>query len=143
MTARLQLTSEQQNELLSDLTLRLVEALPEQGWKQFVLEYRQVGKHIQISVGLVKPDGSIQRWDPPEQTWRYIQTLRHGMYVEDRGTWFSIQFTIDHPNTFRIHYNYELEPKWGNPSADDFRLDLERYPHTEGSMPPWFREKLS
>lgn len=142
MTTPLQLTPEQQNDLLSDLTLRLVEALPDQGWTRFVLEYRQVGRHIQTSVGLVVPDGEIQHWDPPEYIWRYFQTLRHGMYVEGEGTWFSIQFSIDHPDTYRIQYNYEVEPKWGAPSPAEFRVDLDRYPRTEDFTPAWFREKL-
>lgn len=132
------MTPEEQNELLSELTVMLTQALPE-GWQHLVIDYRQVGRHIDIGVGVrTAEDNSLQLWDPPQETWRYLQALRHGMYVQDQGTWFSARFTLDHPDTFRIQYNYLDMPHWGQAPASEFTVELERYPRTEENMPVWF-----
>ncbi|MGW1677989.1 hypothetical protein [Saccharopolyspora sp. NPDC002376] len=51
MTARLQLSPEEQNALLGDLTLLLIEVLPT-GWQQLIIDYRQVGDHVLVAVGV-------------------------------------------------------------------------------------------
>lgn len=137
----LQLTPEQQNDLLDDLTILLTEALPA-GWQQLIIDYSQVGRHIDIGVGVRMPDGTLQLWDPPQETWPFFQKLRHGMYTEGRGTWFSTRYTIDPPDTFQIQYNYLDLPNWGPAPAEEFAVDLERYPRTEDNMPSWFRLQL-
>lgn len=141
MTARLQLNPEEQHQLLTGLTRLLVEVLPDD-WQQLIVDYRQVGNHVHVAVGVRKPDGSLELWEPPEESWLYFQKLRHGMYSDEHGTWFSMRFIIDPPHNFQVKYNYRNLPDWGDAPAEDFNLDLERYPRSEDNIPEWFRAKL-
>ncbi|MEU5851112.1 hypothetical protein [Saccharopolyspora shandongensis] len=142
MTSPSQLTPAEQNELLGDLTKVLISALPS-GWQQLIVDYRQIGRHIDIGVGVRKsPDGELELWDPPQETWTYVQRLRHGMYAEGKGTWFSARFTIEPPDTYRVQYNYWDLPAWGQAPVEEFRVDLRRYPRTEDNMPVWFQMQL-
>lgn len=142
MGGRLRLGPVEQQELLGDLTHRLLEELPD-GWRQLMMDYRQVGHHIDVATGLRQPDGSLQVWEPSDEVWRFFQELRHGMYTDGRGTWFSMRFVLDPPRRFQTIYNYSNLPDWGDPSPEAFALDLDRYPREPDAIPHWFGARAS
>lgn len=60
----------------------------------------------------------------------------------DRGTWFSMRLIIEPPANFEVKYNYQNLPNWGTPTAENFTIDLERYPRSGDNMPDWFLSNL-
>ncbi|GAB2704380.1 hypothetical protein [Nocardia thraciensis] len=138
-----QLDPVQQNDLLEQMTSLVVDALAP-GWRQVMIDFRAVGKNIDVAVGVLDPHGTYQLWDPPGEVWRMFQRLRGGMYEQGEGTWFSARFTIDPPSRYSVQYNWTNEPDFRPyPSPDDFALEQERFPRTEAFMPPWFRRGLA
>lgn len=144
MTApRQPLTPIEQNELLQDITARLLQVLPP-GWHQLIIEYQVIGAHIDVAVGVRSPDGVLQLWNPPAEVWRLFARLRKGMYRDGVGTWFAARFSIDPPDTFSINYNWQNEPAWGSPPPSEaYPVELSRFPRTEDNIPPWFRTHLA
>jgi hypothetical protein len=143
MTSAMPLSPAEQNRLLGEITTLLVQALPP-GWQQLVMDYAAVGRYVEVATGVRMADGSARQWSPPKTTARLFSELRHGMYVEGRGTWYSLELIIDPPDTYSVKYNWDEEPKFRSaPAPEQFRLDQERYPRTEESMPPWLRQRLS
>jgi hypothetical protein len=138
-----QLDPVEQNELLGDITLQVVEALPP-GWRELAIDYRAVGRNIDVAVGLLDANGTRQIWNPPTEVWQAFQRLRGGMYQEGEGTWFSARLIIEPPSRFSIQYNWQNEPAFDPyPPPAEFALEQERFPRTEAFMPPWYREHLA
>ncbi|MEV6897296.1 hypothetical protein [Amycolatopsis sp. NPDC051372] len=133
----------QQNELLGEITTAVVEALPP-GWQQVMIDYRMVGRNVDVAVGVKDPSGTFRPWDPPVDVWKMFQRLRGGMYTEGEGTWFSARFGIEPPSRFTIQYNWRNEPDFDPyPAAEQFAIEQERFPRAEEFMPDWFRERLA
>ncbi|MGW3996184.1 hypothetical protein [Amycolatopsis sp. NPDC004772] len=132
----------QQKEELDGITKALVDALSP-GWRQLMIDFRAVGRNIDVAVGLTGPDGQERVWDPPAEVWRAFQRLRGGMYTENEGTWFSARYTLEPPSRFTIQYNYENQPDFQPPPAPgEFATEQERFPRDEASMPDWYRAGL-
>lgn len=133
----------QQKEVLDQLTITLLEALPED-WQRLVIEYRVLGRHSDARIGIYGPDGSIRKWDPPLEAWHRFQDLRHGMYAEGEGTWFSAQYVLERPDKFSVQYNWDMEPNYNRqPPLEQILVEQERFPRVEGHMPDWYRAKLA
>lgn len=132
----------QQNELLGTITTAVVEALPP-GWCRVMIDYRMVGRTVDVAVGVEDTGGTYRRWDPPVDVWKMFQRLRGGMYRDGEGTWFSARFGIEPPARFTIQYNWRNEPDFDPyPAAEQFAIEQERFPRAEEYMPEWFRERL-
>ncbi|TDD87121.1 hypothetical protein [Actinomadura rubrisoli] len=133
----------QQHDLLTEITRQITEALPH-GWRELMIDYRHLGRHIDVATGLTGADGAMTVWDPPAEVWRMFQRLRGGMYVENEGTWFSCRYGVEPPGKFRIQYNIRNEPDFpAPPSPEEFAVEQERFPRTPPYQPPWFKEALA
>ncbi len=138
-----QLDPAQQNELLGEITRSVIDAL-QPGWREVKIDYRQIGKNIDVAVGLTDSAGTVQVWDPGAETWRMFQRLHGGMYREGEGTWFSARLVIDPSPRFFVKYNWQNEPDIRPyPAPEAFALEQERFPRTEAHMPAWFRRGLT
>lgn len=132
----------QQNELLGTITTAVVEALPP-GWCRVMIDYRMVGRTVDVAVGVEDTGGTYRRWEPPVDVWKMFQRLRGGMYRDGEGTWFSARFGIEPPARFTIQYNWRNEPDFDPyPAAEQFAIEQERFPRAEEYMPEWFRQRL-
>lgn len=132
-----------QKEVLDQLTLMLLDALPED-WQRVQIEYRVVGRHSDGRVGVVRADGVMRDWDPPLETWHRFQDLRRGMYAEGEGTWFGAQYKLDRPDTFNIKFNWDARPDFSSwPAPDQFELEQSRFPRVESHQPDWYRDGLA
>lgn len=132
----------QQNELLGTITTAVVEALPP-GWCRVMIDYRMVGRTVDVAVGVEDTGGTYRRWEPPVDVWKMFQRLRGGMYRDGEGTWFSARFGIEPPTRFTIQYNWRNEPDFDPyPAAEQFAIEQERFPRAEEYMPEWFRQRL-
>lgn len=138
-----QLDPIQQNELLEQITATTVAALPA-GWRQLVIDYRAVGRNIDVAIGFYDAGGVQRLWKPPTDLWRMFQRLRGGMYQVGEGTWFSARYSVEPPGRFRIQYNWRREPAFEPaPAAEQFAVEQERFPRAEAHMPDWYRERLA
>lgn len=132
----------QQNELLTEQTAEIVAALPP-GWTELVIDFRALGRNLDVAVGLSDGQGPTRVWDPPANVWKRFQRLRGGMYRENEGTWFSARYTVTPPSHFAIQYNWTNEPDFQPyPDLSHFAVEQERFPRDEAYLPPWFRERL-
>lgn len=137
-----QLDQVQQNELLGEMTVAVVGALAP-GWQQVMLDFRAVGRAIDVAVGVNDANGVQHLWDPPADVWKMFQRLRGGMYVEGEGTWFSARYIVEPPSQFRIQYNWRNLPAFDPaPATEQFAIEQERFPRGEAYMPTWYRERL-
>jgi hypothetical protein len=137
-----QLTPQEQNDLLGEITLMLVEALPA-GWQQLMIDYSVVGRTLDAGIGVKDASGQFRHWEPPTEVWRLFARLRKGMYQQDVGVWFGCRLTIDPPSRYHIQYNREVEPRFPTPpSPDDFLLEEKRYPRKREAMPEWYARNL-
>lgn len=138
-----QLNPEQQNEVLGQLATTLLDSAPED-WRQIVLEYRQIGGHIDVRTGLTGQDGAVRVWSPPKEAWHRFQDLRGGMYADGQGTWFAAQYMLKRPDRFSVQYNWETEPSFGRPAPlEDYLEEQGSFPRGEEYMPAWYRERLA
>lgn len=136
------LNAEQQNELLGELAT-LVAAGQPRGWREVIIEYRQLGRQTDAAVGALDPSGNHQLWEPPAEVWRMLQRLRGGMYREGEGTWFSVRLAIVPPSRYTAQYNRRNKPDFPSwPDARHFSVEQERFPREVGYMPSWYRESL-
>jgi hypothetical protein len=132
----------QQKEELDGITTTLVGALPP-GWRELMIDFRAVGRNLDVAVGVTGPDGKERVWDPPAEVWRAFQRLRGGMYTENEGTWFSARYILEPPSRFTIQYNYKNQPDFQPPPApEEFATEQERFPRDEAAMPDWYRAGL-
>lgn len=136
------LDAAQQKEELDGITATLIGALPP-GWQKLAIEFRAVGRNIDVAVGVTGPDGNQRVWDPPAEVWRAFQRLRGGMYVENEGTWFSARYTLEPPSRFAIQYNHQNQPDFQpQPAPQEFATEQERFPRDAAYMPRWYRHGL-
>src|ERR1043165_3113127 len=92
-----ELDAVQQDELLGRITGTMVAALAP-GWHELMIDYRVVGRNIDLAVGVLGPNNEFTLWDPPVEAVREFQRLRGGMYRQDEGTWFSARYTVTPPS---------------------------------------------
>lgn len=138
-----QLNPMEQQEKLADITSQVIETLPE-GWQRLVVRASMVGRHSEMSAGILMPDGSTRGWEFPPEVWRMFQQLRKGMYAEGIGTWVGFEYIVDPPGTFNIRYNRDNDPAFGTPpSPEDFATQYRWFPQPEENMPEWFRRGLN
>ncbi len=132
----------QQKEELDGITTRLVNALPP-GWRELAIDFRAVGRNLDVAVGLTGPSSEQRVWDPPAEVWQAFQRLRGGMYTENEGTWFSARYILEAPSHFTIQYNWQNPPDFQpQPAPHEFATEQERFPRDEAYMPPWYRAGL-
>ncbi len=137
------LDPQRQGELLDQITDMFLADLPA-GWTELVVDYRVVGRNIDLSTGLRQPDGSYRAWTPPDEPIRQFQRLRGGMYIENEGTWFSVRYILTPPRRTNVAYNTTNEPRFEPyPPLAEFLVEHERFPRLPGYQPPWYAEKLA
>jgi hypothetical protein len=90
----------------------------------------------------VLADGSARSHELPRELHPAFGDLRVLFYEPGQGTWFSVRLVIDPPNTFRVNFNFDVDPVWDPPVAPEvLAKDLEDYPRSE--LPTWLRTTLT
>ncbi|URM98235.1 hypothetical protein LUW76_29900 [Actinomadura madurae] len=134
-----QLSPSEQQEKLDQITAQVVPTLPD-GWRRLVVRVQTIGKHSEMSAGVLMPDRSTRGWVIPPEVWRLFMQLRKGMYSEGAGSWVGFEYIVDPPGTFTVSYNRDTEPSFEDaPTAEDFALENRWFPRSEDTMPDWFR----
>ncbi|NGY65455.1 hypothetical protein G7043_41840 [Lentzea sp. NEAU-D13] len=133
---------ERQQELLQEIGRDLIGGCP-QGWSRIDLSASVALTQDLMSLVVLMPDHSSPSADLPLSVGRALRELRELMYTDERGTWFSLRYTMDPPAAFHVVYNYDFDPKWyPDLSPHEWARDLERFPRAPEHVPDWLRAKL-
>jgi hypothetical protein len=117
-----------QQELLQEIGRLLIEGSPE-GWSRIDLRAPVAATQDLMALTVLMPDHSSPHADLRPSVGLALRELRELMYVEGRGTWFSLRYTMDPPAAFHVVYNHDFDPKWSpDLSPHEWALDLERFP---------------
>ena len=92
----------------------------------------------------LNPDGSVRERElPVDDVRRAFSDIRNLLWEPEKGTWFSVRFTLNPPGSFQVEYNFEVDPVWDPPiSPDVWAKDLELFPRAENWRPRWLRREL-
>lgn len=136
------LSEEEQTRLIKQIGRAMLPVLP-QGWQRVRAEYRAAGRHIEVDLAFVGPDGQWRPVRPPMDVVQMFGRLRAGMYQPDRGTWLSAVYEIEAPAAFSVDFNAEVEPRWRNaPPVIGFQDELRTFPRQDERIPDWLRQRV-
>ncbi|MFD4668896.1 hypothetical protein ACFWNN_04125 [Lentzea sp. NPDC058450] len=134
---------ERQQELLQKIGRDLAGGAPA-GWFRIDLRASVSVTQDWMSLTVLMPDHSSPAADLPLSVGTALRELRELMYDDERGTWFSLRYTMDPPDAFHVTYNHDFDPKWSpDLSPHDWALDLEHFPRAPEHVPGWLRAKLT
>ncbi|WP_328613236.1 hypothetical protein OHS18_30700 [Amycolatopsis sp. NBC_00355] len=99
------LSPDEQRALLVQLG-KLVRAHRADAERPAVVDFRQVGKHVEI-------EGHNSA--TPDELADLFGRLRQGMYTEERGTWLQARFTLVPDGSFDFDFALDDDPVWTDP----------------------------
>ncbi|MFD4251301.1 ferredoxin [Amycolatopsis thermoflava] len=135
------LTPQQQWQILAQAGQVLAGAVPP-GWRQMRAEYRAAGRHVEVDVAVVGPDGVARPVPPPPPVVQLLGRLRAGMYQPGRGTWLAAVVVFDPGRPPQVDYVIDHEPRWRQvPPPIGFADELRFFPRAEEFVPAWLRER--
>lgn len=114
-------------------------------WARIDLKVSMAANVDDYQYATLNQDGSVRERElPADQLRRPFSDLREVLWEEEKGTWFSIRFTIDAPDNSQTEYNFEVDPVWDPPiSPDVWAKDLEIFPRAEAWRPRWLQRELN
>ncbi|MFG2005804.1 TNT domain-containing protein [Spirillospora sp. NPDC048911] len=136
----------EQMELISnELSLVLADHAPPL-WRMISGYYQAVGENVQFPPMLVhKADGTMAFPPPPASAGVLFDRLRAGMYGFQGSTWSRVDFQVLFENSqvrCQAKYTWDEEPDFSpEPSAEDVRRELERFPRDDA--PEWMTRRLN
>ncbi|WP_435111469.1 hypothetical protein [Nocardiopsis synnemataformans] len=132
----------EQQEILREMGLKFLEFAPEQ-WEKMVYKYTLVFRSGTSSLSATYSDESSEVIDAPLSALEQGKKLRYGMYMEGKGTWFSMRYTITQPASYSVDFNYDKAPDVTfPPSPEDYAADLRKFPRDPEHIPDWLQEEL-
>ena len=135
------MTPEKQQEILRTIGSGILSNAPE-GWDRIIFSTKStVDMGTSIAIAEFK-DGSTERFGAGTMAIISLGKLRTGMYVEGKGTWFSLEYTITRPGNFTVNYNYDEDPGLTFATDQAFTNDLKYFPRDPENIPGWLQERL-
>jgi hypothetical protein len=106
------------------------------------VEYRAVGRHIEVDVLIIGPDGVPQPVRPDPQVVQLLGTLRTAMYQPGRGTWVSAVLEFAPSAQPTTEFVLDEEPRWRRtPPPVGFADELRFFPREDRFVPDWLRAR--
>ncbi|MDT0326815.1 immunity protein YezG family protein [Nocardiopsis lambiniae] len=142
MIERSHLKPQEQQEILQKIGGELLTAVSDE-WE--TITYTACALIGQMSERLeeTRAGGEPERRRIPLGVIDLVRELRAGMYQENKGTWFTLTYTITRPGKFKADYDYDGQPRFVfYPQSSDFALDLRHFPRDPEYIPDWLNEKL-
>ena len=107
--------------------------------------YQVVGDHVECPPAMVGlADGTMTTWTVPPEAQAQLQRLRAGTYAFQHGAWSRIDFQVLYEEgSVRVQAKFtnQEEPPWNaEPSVEDVRLEVERFP--EHGSRDWIKRRL-
>ncbi|TDD68571.1 DUF4237 domain-containing protein [Actinomadura darangshiensis] len=135
----------EQMELLSNQVALCVADQAPPLWEKVSGHYQAVGGHVEFPAMTCRlADGSTTAWTAPAAVRGLLDRLRAGTHAFQGSTWYRIDFEVayvDGEVRCRASFTNDDEPEWDTePSADDVRRELERFPCDD--VPGWMTRRL-
>lgn len=113
-------------------------------WAELVYTFCATVGTDSSSLQVLFEDGSSTSESVPMSVPDAMDDLRHSMYQEGMGTWFTATIKIDRALKYTTDFDYDSEPEFvPQISPGSFAEDLEHFPRDEGNIPAWLRQKLA
>lgn len=142
MSARKAMTPSEQDNLLRGVTGQLLASAPVD-WIKLRLVYAALIDFSAVRFEAMSTHGSTEHRLPPRTILRELRTLREGMYLEGRGTWYTVYLEISRSGRYTVRYSYDGEPSFTEPRTDlSHALDHAYFPRADEHIPDWQRVKL-
>ncbi|GLZ09902.1 hypothetical protein Acsp04_01370, partial [Actinomadura sp. NBRC 104425] len=130
--------------MMNDLSVLLADHAPAL-WRRLHGYYQAVGDHVEFPpVTVFFDDETLRPWRPPAAAGALLDRLRAGMYAIEGKVWSRVEFQVRLENgAVRASGGFprDEEPSWSTePSADDVRRELQRFPMEE--VPDWMSRRL-
>ncbi|GAA0249258.1 hypothetical protein GCM10010492_56570 [Saccharothrix mutabilis subsp. mutabilis] len=134
---------EEGERLLHRVGFDLVAAAPE-GWHRIDLKYWGNVHYGHSTLTVLRPGGQAVAVDLPPTVEPALRELRDLMYEPGAGTWFSLRYTVDPPQEYRVLFNFDRDPRWSpDLPVEAWANDQATYPRAPEHVPEWLRARLS
>ncbi|GGT87570.1 TNT domain-containing protein [Actinomadura citrea] len=135
----------ERTELLSNRFAILIADHAPALWERVCGHYQAVGGHAELSAMTCHhADGARTSREAPAAAAVLLDRLRAGTHAFQGSTWSRIDFEVlyeDGAVRCRASFAHDDEPRWDEePSADDVRRELERFPRED--VPDWMARRL-
>lgn len=136
------MTPLEQQEILNSIGRSILEQGPD-GWSRIEFSYKKVGGAATGGIYVIREDGTSELFGSSKEVFSLSRRLRHGMYMEGRGTWFSLKYNIYPPGKYNVEFNYDKKPDFTfSPGPQDYVDDLKAYPRSPEEIPEWLQVEL-
>ncbi|WP_155989191.1 hypothetical protein [Nocardiopsis sp. CNT312] len=133
---------QEKDDLLQMLGRILVGAAP-RSWSHLVYTARIVGAFSEHTLDVQGPDGRVHRFPVPGGVETAAAGLKRVCYRPGRGTWMSMDFTVQRTGRYDVDYDHSVEPEHAAlPAPADYARELERFPRADQCVPAWLRTRL-
>ncbi|WP_007026395.1 hypothetical protein [Saccharomonospora iraqiensis] len=131
-------------DLVSAIAREMAAAPVPQGWRRLRLEYRAVGRYVEVDFLVTDSGGATVPLAPPPRSVELLGRLRAGMYQPGRGTWSGAMITVDPGRTPRLDHLHDRQPRWRRqPPPAAFADELRLFPRSAEHVPEWLRHRAS
>ncbi len=132
----------EQQEALNSVGRSILEQHPE-GWSRIEFTYKKVGGAATGGIVVFREDGTAEPFGSPKEAFSHSRNLRHGMYTEGQGTWFSLKYTITPPGKYSVDFNYDERPDFTfPPTPQDHAEEMKKYPRHPDRIPEWLQKEI-
>lgn len=112
------------------------------GNHQMTIHYRGMGRHVDMTVGVLNFRMRKVPWEPPAKLLEMLGSLREGMYGKGFGTWFTLRLQVHGMAKISLDFDCDHEPRWQAPPPESaYREELELYPRTPENTPRWLAQR--
>ena len=131
------LDGEKVGQLQEDIVRDLMAQAPA-GWTQVRVTATSIGGHMHFAArGYVSDDDPDVMW--PDVATIETASLHKAMYEPGKGTWFSMECTVEPSGQYHFTFNYDQPATFGDrvPAEESWINDLRRHPRDWDNIPDW------
>lgn len=109
MSARKAMTPAEQDKLLRGVSGKLSASAPA-GWTKLRLVYAALVDFSAARFETMFTSGRVESRLPPRTAVGELRTLREGMHLEGRGTWYTVHLEVNRSGRYTVRYSYDDRP---------------------------------
>jgi hypothetical protein len=122
---------------------RVVDGSVRPGWETMRFEAWAIGGVMSYELFTLR-DGVEEQSIPPTAVYKPLKNLKMAAAVPDKGTWLSMIMTLSSNGVLTVDYTFDDNPQLDvDVSADDYELELKRFPRADDLVPAWWRERIA
>jgi hypothetical protein len=113
------------------------------GWQSLRFEVWSIGGVMSYEL-FTSRDGKEHRSIPGIAIYKPLNRLKTLCYVPEAGTWLSLTMHLTSSGELDVNYNFDAKPELDiDVSADDYELELRRFPRPTSLVPTWWQERIA